>query len=629
MKTPTGPVHRRLRTHPVYPRSLGATYLGDERCRFCVWAPKAKKVEVNVVGERQRKIPMEAFERGYFQAVADSVPPGTRYFYRLNEERDLPDPASRLQPDGVHEASAVVDPCFDWQDRDWRGIPLGEFITYEIHPGTFSSAGTFAAIRTCLDELTELGVTALELMPVAQFPGNRNWGYDGVYPFAVQNSYGGPAELKRLVNECHLRGLAVVLDVVYNHLGPEGNYLEEYGEYFTTRYQTPWGKAINFDGGASDEVRRYFIENALYWIDEFHIDALRLDAVHAIYDFSAHPFLQELAENVRLEAQRLNRQVHVIAESSLNDSRLVRSADCGGLGLDAEWCDDFHHALRTTLTTERSGYYADYRGFDDLVKAFRDGYVLDGRYSTFRGRRHGNSARGIHPQQLIVCSQNHDQVGNRMMGERLTELVSFEALKLSAAVVLLAPYPPLLFMGEEYGEIARFQYFVSHLDPQLCAAVREGRRREFAQFRWQGDPPDPTAEETFTRSQLDRELRHRGRHRELWGYYQDLIRLRRFESPLTLLKRDQMETQIVEANRVFSCRYRTSVAEMYCLFHFSSEPYTVTVPLRDGVWALRLDSAAERWGGPGTTIPSQVESPGHLSLTLAPMSATVLMTAEY
>jgi maltooligosyltrehalose trehalohydrolase len=357
--------------------------------------------------------------------------------------------------------------------------------------GTFTPEGTFEAIIPHLDELRELGITAVELMPVAQFPGTRNWGYDGVYPFAVQNSYGGPEGLKRLVNACHGRGIAVVLDVVYNHLGPEGNYLWDFGPYFTDRYKTPWGSAINFDGPHSDPVRRLFIENALYWVTEFRMDGLRIDAVHGILDFSAYPFLEELASAVHEKAERLNRRVYVIAESDLNDTRVIRSRELGGYGLDAQWNDDFHHALHTLLTEDQTGYYQDFGRLGDLVKAFREGFVCSGQYSSYRRRRHGNSSRDIPAGCFVVFAQNHDQVGNRMRGERLSQLVCRERMKLAAGVVFLSPFIPLLFMGEEYGETAPFPYFISHSDADLVEAVRRGRREEFAAFGWSQEPPDP------------------------------------------------------------------------------------------------------------------------------------------
>jgi maltooligosyltrehalose trehalohydrolase len=365
---------------PLSP-SLGATYLGDGRCRFRLWAPFAQTAAVRIVAPQERLIPMEPHERGYHEATVDGIEPGNLYIYRLDDGKDRPDPASRFQPRGVHGPSQVMDSSFPWEDDSWSGLPLEQYVIYELHAGTFTPEGTFDAIIAHLDRLKELGVTAIELMPVAQFPGDRNWGYDGVDLFAVQSSYGGPAGLKRLVNACHRHGLAVVLDVVYNHLGPEGNYLADFGPYFTDRYRTPWGQAINFDGPGSDEVRRFFIENALYWTTEFHIDGLRLDALHAVFDSSAQPFLEELAAVVHDEADRMGRRVYLFAESDRNDPRFVRSSDSGGYGLDAHWNDDFHHALYTLLTGEQTGYYQDFGKMEDLAKAFREGFIYSGQYS--------------------------------------------------------------------------------------------------------------------------------------------------------------------------------------------------------------------------------------------------------
>lgn len=560
---------------------------------------------------------------GYFQ-VALTAAADYRYFYRLDGERDHPDPASRYQPEGVHGASALVDLDFAWHDQGWHGIPLEQLIIYELHIGTFTPEGTFAAAIEQLSRLQALGVTAVELMPVAQFPGARNWGYDGVYPFAVQHAYGGPLGLQQFVNACHQHGLAVILDVVYNHLGPEGNYFSEYGPYFTNRYHTPWGEAINFDGEHSDQVRRFFIENALYWLDHFHIDALRLDAVHAIYDFSARPFLAELAAAVRLEGRRLNRQVFTIAESDLNDSRLIRPTAAGGLGLDAQWSDDLHHAIHTAVSGERAGYYADFHGFDDVVKAYRDGYVIDGGYSAVRGRRHGNPARDLDPAQFVVCAQNHDQVGNRMLGERLSELVSWEPLKLAAGCVLLSPYQPLIFMGEEYAEPAPFQYFVSHSDPALIEAVRVGRRAEFASFDWHQEPPDPQAADTFQRSKLDLTLPARGRHRVLHDFYAALIGLRRGRAELCVANRDKMEINAIRQQQVFAIRRWSDSGEVVVVFHFGTRPVAVPLPLTAGDWTTLLDSADEQWGGPGTQLLPQFGSAGTVRLQLQPTSLLVV-----
>lgn len=571
---------------------------------------------------------MEPRERGYFELCVRDIPAGTRYSFRIDGERDRPDPASRFQPDGVHGSSAVMDPSFPWSDSEWHGIPLREYIVYELHVGVFSSRGDFEGLIQRLDELADLGITAIELMPVAQFPGTRNWGYDGVHPYAVQNSYGGPDGLRRLVNAAHARGLAVVLDVVCNHLGPEGNYLGEFGPYFTSRYQTPWGAAVNFDGPGSDEVRRFFIECCLHWVRGCHIDALRLDAIHAIYDVSARPFLQELASAVRREGERLHRHVHTIAETSRNDSRLLRPAEMGGCGIDAQWCDDFHHALRTALTADHSGYYRDYRGFADIVKALQDGYVLDGRYSDFHGRRHGNSIRDLPPERLFVFAQNHDQVGNRLLGERLSEHLSFEQLKLAAGLVLLSPYQPLLFMGEEYGETARFTYFVSHGDPDLVAAVRRGRKEEFAGFEGNQEPADPQDEATFLRCKLNHHLKEQGNHRLLLAFYRHLIRLRKNEPSLFNASRAAMEVSVLEPGRILALLRCSAGPDVLAVFHFGDEPASATAAPGEGWWDLLLDSAHSDWGGSGSSLPARAECRGDLFLPLAPCSVALYRKGE-
>ncbi len=606
-------------------KTLGATYLGEGRCCFTVWGPFAEDVKVKLVTPPERIVPLASDERGYHQATIDGVEPGTLYLYRLDGRKERSDPASRFQPQGVHGPSQVVNPNFSWGDDCWSGLPLNDYIVYELHVGTFTPEGTFAAIIPHLQDLKNLGITAIELMPVAQFPGSRNWGYDGTYPFAVQNSYGKPEGLKRLVNSCHQAGLAVVLDVVYNHMGPEGNYLTDFGPYFTDRYRGPWGSPINFDGPHSDEVRRYFIENALYWVTEFRIDALRIDAVHGILDFSAQPFLQELALAVQEGARRLNRQIYLIPESDLNDTRLIRSRDLGGFGLDAQWNDDFHHALHTLLTGEQTGYYQDFGKIEHLVKSFRQGFVYTGEYSPYRRRRHGNSSRSIPAERLVVFAQNHDQVGNRAQSERLSELVSFDAQKLAAGVVLLSPFIPLLFMGEEYGETAPFYYFVSHSDPDLVEAVRRGRRKEFAAFRWPGEPPDPQDETTFLRSKLNHDLRFRGQHRILHGFYSELIRLRREFPALRVLDKDRMEVTGLEREQVLLWRRWSAECEAKAIFHFAKEQKIMSLPLPQGHWQKQIDSADGTWSGPGSAVPLEVVSEGEVFVNLAPESFVVFV----
>jgi maltooligosyltrehalose trehalohydrolase len=434
---------------------------------------------------------------GFFVHQQTPVEDGLRYAFRLPDGRELPDPASRWQPEGVHKASAVFFPeRFAWSDPAWRGIPREDLVIYELHVGTFTPQGTFDAIIPRLEQLASLGITALEIMPVAQFPGDRNWGYDGVHPFAAQNSYGGPQGLMRLVDAAHQAGLAVILDVVYNHLGPEGNYLGAFGHYFTSRYHTPWGDAVNYDGRHSDAVRQFVIDNACTWIRDFHLDGLRLDAVHAIFDFSARHILEELQAAVHHQAARQDRLVHVIAETHQNDMRLVRPVCEGGYGLDGVWSDDFHHAVHALLTGESDGYYQDFGRPEQVAKAVSEVFVYDGCYSRFRARRHGSRVGDADRSQFVVCVQNHDQIGNRALSDRLSTIIPLEAQRLACGLLLLSPCVPLLFMGQEYGETRPFPFFCSFLDTELAEAVRKGRRDEFAAlaFRWGevvADPQDP------------------------------------------------------------------------------------------------------------------------------------------
>jgi maltooligosyltrehalose trehalohydrolase len=450
-------------------------------------------------------IPMARTASGYFEHREERAQEGLRYVYQLDTSERFPDPASRWQPAGVHGPSALYCPQdYSWSDNSWHGIPREELVFYEIHVGAFTAPGTLEAILPRLSTLRQFGVTALEIMPLAQFPGDRNWGYDGVYPYAVQASYGGPRALQHLVNAAHAEGLAVVLDVVYNHLGPEGNYLTRYGPYFTDRYRTPWGQAINFDGPDSDAVRQFYIDNACMWVRDFHLDGLRLDAVHAIFDRSPRHILADIRSAVELEAAHQRRSVHVIAESDENDSRLLKPPAQGGQGLDAVWNDDFHHGIHALLTRERDGYYQDFGSVGHLVRAYNHTFVYDGCYSKFRRRRHGSPVGDLDPSQFVVSVQNHDQVGNRAVGDRFGSLLAPEAQRLACALLLLSPYTPLLFMGEEYGETTPFPFFCSYSDDAVIASVRSGRRQEFAElaFRWPMDVPDPQALDTFHSAKL-------------------------------------------------------------------------------------------------------------------------------
>ena len=599
----------------------GPSLVGQGTYRFRLWAPQASKVDLGIVRPFSATVAMRSCPRGYWEADLANTAPDTAYFFQVDGGAPRPDPASRFQPDGVHGPSAITRREFDWQDEVWRGVSRDDLVLYELHVGTFSREGSFEGVIPHLAYLRELGVTCIELMPVAQFPGSRNWGYDGVHPFAVQNTYGGPEGLKRLVDSCHRHGMGVALDVVYNHLGPEGNYLSEFGPYFTRRYNTPWGAAINFDGPHSDEVRRFFIDNAVYWVREFHMDALRLDAVHGIFDQTAYPFLEELGDAVHAEAERLNRSVLVIAESDLSDPRLVRSRELGGMGLDAEWADGFHHSLRVLLTGDQSGYYQDYGKVGDLAKAMAQGYVFTGQYSSLRKRRYGSPVQDIPDSRFVVFSQNHDQVGNRMLGERLSGLVPYEAQKVAAAAVTLSPHTPLLFMGEEYGEEAPFLYFVSHTDPGLADAVRRGRKAEFADFAWQGEPPDPQDQATFERSKLNFDLRERDSHRRLHDYYAELLRLRREIPALTSRRKDQISVHADEEKRLLLVHRHRGEDEVLLILCFSHARLTANLPFPEGCWSRILDSADPRWLGSGVPTASSVESDGTAELTLNSTSA--------
>ncbi len=604
---------------------LGATPSGHGRTDFLVWAPNAQSVELYLTGSQERLLPMEASPRGYHHLTTEELNPGTLYKYRLDRRLNRADPASRFQPQGVHGPSQIIRSDFDWEDQHWYGLPLRDYIIYELHVGTFTREGTFDAVVRRIEDIKKLGLTAIELMPVAQFPGDRNWGYDGVYPFAVQNSYGGPEGLKRLVNACHLRGIAVVLDVVYNHLGPEGNYLGDFGPYFTERYKTPWGRALNFDGPDSDEVRRFFIENALYWVTEFHIDALRVDAVHAILDHSPNPFLEELAAEIHEAADYLNRRVYVIAESAANDSRLIRSRELGGYGLDAQWNDDFHHSLRVLLTGDQNGYFQDYGRLRHLEKAFRDGFVYSGEYSAFRRRRHGISSRDIPAGRFVVFAQNHDQVGNHARGERLCQLAGFDRLKLAAGAVILSPFIPLIFMGEEYGETAPFRYFTSHSDPVLVEAVRKGRQEEFAAFSWQGQIPDPQDENTFLRSKLNQDLNRTGHHRVLLDFYEELIRLRKQSPALECLSKQNLEVIGYEEEKVLWIRRWRHSHGADMLFNFTDRCVKAAVPVASGLWVKSIDSSEERWLGSGSELPSQFDGAEKSTLSIGPWAFAVFI----
>lgn len=493
--------------------------------RFEVWAPNRRSVDVIVDG---RLHPMSLGEGGWWDAVDPDAGAGSRYGYSLDGGPPRPDPRSMSQPDGVLGLSELIDhTAYRWNDRGWRGTPLPGLVLYEMHVGTFSTTGTFEGAIAHLGELVELGVDAIELMPVAEFSGNRGWGYDGAALFAPHHAYGGPAGLVRLVDACHAHGLAVVMDVVYNHLGPVGNFLAEFGPYFSGRHQTLWGAAVNFDGAGSEEVRRFVVDNAKMWIRDYHVDGLRLDAVHSIVDDSEVVILEELAEEIKATGFELHRSTFVIAESNLNDPRLVRSRDAGGFGLDAAWADDWHHALHTVLTGEHEGYYEDFGRFEQLAKALRQAWVYDGELSLRLAAARGGAPTGLTPDRFVVATQNHDQIGNRATGTRLAALVSEGRLRIAAALMLTSPFTPMLFQGEEWAASTRFLYFTDHADPAVARAVSTGRRSEFAAFGWRPeDVPDPQDVATFERSKLQRDELTRSFHRDMRDWYRSLLDLR-------------------------------------------------------------------------------------------------------
>ena len=578
---------------------LGAS-LHEDGATFRVWAPRCRSLDV--VLEGRAPLQMSEADDGLFETTIPRVGAGARYQYRLDGGRHRPDPVSRWQPDGVHGPSAVVDPSvFAWTDTGFHGHALADLAFYELHVGTFTPAGTFEAVVGYLEALADLGVTAIEIMPVAEFPGSRNWGYDGVHLFAPQSTYGGPRGLRRLVDACHARNLSVILDVVYNHLGPEGNYLAEFGPFFTDRYRTPWGQALNFDGPDAAGVRRHFIENVRAWVREFHVDGLRLDAIHSIFDTSRVHILSEIAEAAREEARQLGRPLHVVAESHDNDRRIVRPMAEGGLGLDAVWSDDFHHALHVRLTGERGGYYVDFADRDLLPRAVAEGFAFQGQHSEYFGGPRGTASADLEGEHFVIFVQNHDQVGNRAQGDRLGSVVAFEALKLAAGLMFAAPGLPLIFMGEEYGETAPFQFFTSFLDRELAEAVRRGRAQEFTRFAWQKQIPDPGDPATFVRSRLNHLLVGAPRHRELHHYYRRWLALRRDHPALGARHKAQARASLDEHGVLSLVRRAPTGEGVGLVANLTAAPQVRSAD--PSARAILLDSADVQFAGPGRVTP--------------------------
>jgi len=609
---------------------FGASVRSGYSVEFRVWAPNLTNLAVRVMGgnegEPSRTIPMRQSSDSEFVATVPQVGAGADYVYVLDGERERPDPVSRWQPGGVHAPSRVVDPAsFRWSDQGWSGIPLRDFIIYELHTGTFTRDGTFAGVIARLPYLRDLGVTAIEIMPVAEVPGNRNWGYDGASLYASQSSYGGPTGLKKLVDACHQHGLAVVLDVVYNHLGPEGNYLPEFAPCFTDTHHTPWGKAINFDGPESDGVRRFIIDNALYWLTEYHVDALRLDAIHGIYDFGARHILDELSQAFQDQARRLQRQAWLIAESDLEDVRIINPRAKGGYAFDAQWHDDFHHALYALLTGQREGFLMDFGAVANLSKSVTEGFVFDWRYSHYRRRHYGSSSKNRPGEQFVGFIQNHDQVANTSRGKRLSSLVSSGQQKLAAVLTLSSPFLPLLFMGEEYGETAPFLYFTSFDDPGLAAAVTAGRKKELGSHYSESEFADPQAPGTFEHCKLDWSKTEVSPHAEILRLYRDLISLRRRHLSLANCRKELTEIQFNEQRKwLLMKRSDPSGSGALLVFNFSSEAQSIPVLDSDHSWRLALWTGDAIYGG--GSGPRPVERPGSVSqLLLAGFEAAILI----
>lgn len=568
--------------------------------KMSVWAPNAQqRVDIETqVG----RFALEPHARGWW-SIELPLPAGTDYVYHLDGGPALPDPRSPWQPEGPHGPSRTVDhAAFPWTDGAWQAPPLGSAVIYELHVGTFTPQGTFESAIDRLAHLVDLGATHVELMPVAEFVGTRGWGYDGVDLYAPFHHYGGPEGLKRLVDACHAAGLAVLLDVVYNHLGPTGNYLSQFGPYFSQRHHTAWGAALNFDGPASDEVRRFLCDNALAWLRDYHFDGLRIDAVHAIVDTSAIPFLEQLGAEIRQLATHLGRRLVAVAESDLNDPRLVRPRLAGGFELDAQWADDMHHALHAVLTGENQGYYSDFGSMADLALALRRPYVYAGRYSEFRRRSHGRTPDGLDGDRFVTFLQNHDQIGNRAQGDRIEHLAGTARARIGSALAILSPYVPLLFQGEEWDSSAPFQYFVDFsAEPELARAVTEGRRREFAEFRWRAEEiPDPQSPETFARSKLDWSELAESPHREALQWHRALVRLRRALPDLTDARLERVRTLFDEQGRWLMV-LRGAVT-IVCNFHQAEQ----VLPLRAGQPQHVLLS----WPAGITTGPSAIRMPG-------------------
>ncbi len=589
---------------------IGTQKLKKDQYEFVIWAPFAKRISIKIVEPAESIIPLDKEEKGYWRGVS-KVKAGYRYYVIIDDKIQHPDPASHFQPDGVYSASEIIDHNdYKWKDSQWQGINPEQTIIYELHVGAFTGGGGFEDMIPKLDHLIELGVNAIEVMPVAQFPGERNWGYDGVFPFAVQNNYGGPEKFKRFIDHCHRKGIAVILDVVYNHLGPEGNCLADFGPYFTEKYKIPWGKAINFDDAWCDGVRNFFIRNALMWFEQYHIDGLRLDAIQTIKDTGAKHFLKELAEETHTLNDITGIKHFLIAESNLNDAQVITPWSMNGYGVDAQWCDDFHHALHAYLTGERQGYYQDFGRIEDLQKTMRDAFVHDWKYSSFRKKAFGNNPEHCLSKQFVVYSQNHDQVGNRMPCGRLSKMLPYQKQKLAAATVILSPYIPLLFMGEEYAEKNPFFYFIDHKDEKLVEAVKRGRKNELRAFGWKEDTPDPQAIDTYKQSWLSWN-NNNADAKKTFLFYKSLIALKKEINKAPLLK--VKENMVERSGNLFILLHRLKDKVILVLMNFGNDEVQYTMPGTALTYKKAIDSEDPCFGGE-EGLPSNIKATDTISL---------------
>jgi maltooligosyltrehalose trehalohydrolase len=587
---------RRLNMH------IGTSYQYG-LCSFSVWAPNHNQVTLKFTKENQH-FAMEKAGGGYWTFTLDGLDPKTEYMYALDGRVVRPDPASNFQPSGVFGPSSIIDhESFRWTDGNWLGLEIKDLVFYELHVGTFTPKGTFRAVLERIKELGDFGINSIELMPITQFSGKRNWGYDGVFPFSVHNDYGEPDDLKSLINECHKNGIGVFIDLVYNHLGPEGNYLNDFGPYFPSTQIGYWGPTINLDGDLSEGVRNYFYENALFWFNNYHIDGVRLDAVLSMKDNRPTHFLQELNNAVDGLCESTGKKLYLIAESGYNVPSVLMPVDEGGLGFDGQWLDDFQHAVFGLLTGEKEGYYRDYGKIEDLLETLNEGYLYIGQENDYKRRGSDESYRWIPASKFIVFSQNHDQVGNRLLGDRLTSIGGLEAAKLAAGLVILSPYVPLLFMGEEYAETAPFLFFTDYSSKDLAASIIDGRKKEFATFHWSEAVPNPQSLETFMNSKLNWQQRYQGIGQKILSYYRALIEMRNSHQIFKSQENRQIKNILNEGNIIFMLK-KHEVTEAGIIANCSSKPVTYTFPFGDGIYTKILDSADSSWNGPGPLLPT-------------------------